>query len=64
MAGDPMPIRRLFKRRLLGAAERQLADRAARVEVTSRRRPYRIRDLAFEADAVSAHCRIRSRHRG
>src|ERR1700737_1667061 len=53
MTRDPMPVALALERRDLGAAQWQLADRAARVEVTACRRVERARHLALQHDALA-----------
>ena len=53
VAGDPMPGGALLELGRHLAAQRQLADRAAGVEMAARRRPDRVRHVALQHDALA-----------
>ena len=48
-----MALASLFEERLFRAAQRQLADRAARVEMAAGRRTDRARHVALQHDALA-----------
>ena len=54
VAGDPVAVRALLERRRLAAAQRQLRDRAAGVEMAAGRRIDRARHLALRAGCAGA----------
>src|SRR5437764_5185286 len=59
MAGGPMAGPLLFERRRVLGAERQLPDRAARMEMAARGRLDRVRHVALQDDAAPLDATVR-----